>query len=101
MQDVWDFVTSHYPIRPEPEAHAIAGVSMGGGGAFHTAIKYPDRFKTAVGFIPPLNTRWEDCHGRYMANFDPNCWGWRTDFSRGREVVGRFYLVLHRPPERW
>jgi S-formylglutathione hydrolase FrmB len=94
MQDVWDFVMTHYSIRPEPEAHAVVGVSMGGGGAFHTAIKHPDRFKTAVGFIPPLNNRWEDCHGHYMANFDPNCWGWRTDFSRGREVLGRFYLFF-------
>jgi hypothetical protein len=29
-----------------------------------------------------------------MANFDPDCWGWRTDFSRTREVVGRFYGVV-------
>jgi S-formylglutathione hydrolase FrmB len=94
MQDVWDFVTSHYPIRPEPEAHAVVGVSMGGGGAFHTTIKYQDRFKSAVGFMPPLNTRWEDCHGRYRGKFDPNCWGWRTDYSRGREVLGRFYLIF-------
>jgi S-formylglutathione hydrolase FrmB len=94
MQDVWDFLTTNYPIRPEPEAHAIVGVSMGGGAAFHTAIKYQDRFKTAVGFYPPLNSRWEDCHGRYRGKFDPNCWGWRTNFDRGREVLGRFYFVF-------
>jgi S-formylglutathione hydrolase FrmB len=94
MQDVWNFVTSHYSIRPEAEAHAVMGVSMGGGGAFHTAIKYPDRYKTAIGFLAPLNTRWEDCHGRTRAPFDPDCWGWRTDFSRGRELLGRFYLIF-------
>ena len=38
--------------------------------------------------------RWLDCHGRYMRDFDPDCWGWRTDFSRGHEVVGRFYGVV-------
>jgi S-formylglutathione hydrolase FrmB len=94
MVDVWDFLFQHFPIRPEREAHVMAGVSMGGGAAFHSAIKYRDRVGVAVAFMPPLNTRWEDCHGRYMSDFDPDCWGWRTDFSRGHEVVGRFYGVV-------
>ena len=89
MADVWDFVTSRYPVRPERGAHVIAGVSMGGGAAFNKAIKYPDLFRVAVGVFPPLNTRWEDCHGRYMANFDPCCWGWRTNFNRPCSAVGR------------
>ena len=57
-------------------------------------MKYRDRVKVVVGVAPPLNNRWLDCHGRYMRNFDPDCWGWRTDFSRGHEVVGRFYGVV-------
>jgi S-formylglutathione hydrolase FrmB len=94
MVDVWDFLFSHYPLRPEPEAHVIAGVSMGGGAAFNKAIKYPDRFRVVVGIFPPVNLRWENCRGRYMANFDPNCWGWREDFQRPLEPVGRFYFGL-------
>ncbi len=94
MKDVWEFLLANYSIRPEREAHAIAGASMGGGAAFNKAIKYPERFGVVVGFFPPVNLRWEDCHGRYMADFDPCCWGWREDFSRGHEVVGRFYLVV-------
>jgi S-formylglutathione hydrolase FrmB len=94
MQDVWTFVHEHYPIRPEPEAHVLAGVSMGGGAAFNLGMKYRDRVKVVVGFFPPVNTRWVNCRGRYMANFDPECWGWRTDVSRGHEVVGRFYGVI-------
>ena len=94
MQDVWEFLFANYPLRPEREAHAVVGVSMGGGAAYHTAFKYPDRFGTALAFIPPLNVRWEDCHGHNMANFDPCCQGWRTEFNRGNQVVGRFYLVL-------
>ncbi len=97
MQDVWNFVLEHYPIRPEREAHVLAGVSMGGGAAYNLAIKYRDRFKVVVGFYPPLNTRWLDCHGHYFGNFDPCCWGWRTDFSNGNETVGRFYLVYKIP----
>jgi pimeloyl-ACP methyl ester carboxylesterase len=94
MADVWDFVTSRYPVRPEPGAHVIAGVSMGGGAAFNKAIKYPDRFQTVLGIFPPLNVRWTDCRGRWNAPFDPDCWGWRTDFDRPCHVVGRFYGVV-------
>jgi S-formylglutathione hydrolase FrmB len=94
MQDVWPFMLQNYPIRPEREAHVIAGASMGGGAAFNLGIKYRDCFGIVLGIFPPLNTRWIDCHGRYMRNFDPACWGWRTDFSHGREVVGRFYGVV-------
>src|SRR5262245_51228352 len=94
MVDVWNFLHEHFPIRPEREAHVMAGVSMGGGAAYNKGIKYRDRIGVVLGIFPPLNTRWIDCHGRYLANFDPNCWGWRTDYSRRREVVGRFYGVI-------
>ena len=94
VQDVWSFLIQSYPIRPERQAHILAGVSMGGGAAYNLGIKYRDRFGAVVGVFPPLNTRWIDCHGRYMGNFDPCCWGWRTDFSRRNEVIGRFYGVI-------
>jgi pimeloyl-ACP methyl ester carboxylesterase len=94
VQDVWNFVVQNYPIRPEREAHVLAGVSMGGGGAYNLGIKNRDRFGGVVGVFPPLNMRWIDCHGRYFGNFDPDCWGWRTDFSRRYEVIGRFYGVI-------
>jgi S-formylglutathione hydrolase FrmB len=94
MTDVWDFLVKNYPIRPEPEAHVLAGVSMGGGGAFNLAIKHRDRFKTVVGIFPAVNTRWLSCRGRYLDNFDPCCWGWREDYSHGWEVIGRFYGVI-------
>jgi pimeloyl-ACP methyl ester carboxylesterase len=93
IHDVWGFVQRHFPIRPEPEAHVLAGVSMGGGAAFNLGIKYRDQFKVVFGIFPPLNDRWMDCHGRYMSKFDPCCWGWRTDFSRGHEVIGRFGII--------
>jgi hypothetical protein len=90
MIDVWGFLTSRFPIRPERQAHAILGVSMGGGAAYNKAIKYPNCFGVVVGVFPPLNLRWQDCHGRYRGNFDPDCWGWRTDFRHRRTVIARF-----------
>jgi S-formylglutathione hydrolase FrmB len=91
VHDVYNFVVCHYLIRPEREAHVLAGVSMGGGGAYNLAMRHRDQFEVVLAIFPPLNTRWMDCHGDYRANFDPCCWRWRTDYSHRREVVGRFY----------
>lgn len=94
IQDVWAFAQQHYPIRPERDAHILAGMSGGAGAAFRLGIKYRAEFGVVFGIHPPLNTRWLDCHGRYFTPFDPNCWGWRTDLRRGREPVARFYGVV-------
>ena len=92
MEDVWNFLMENFPIRPEREAHGLAGASMGGFGAYNLAIKYPDRCKLVVGLFPALNLRWVDCHCRYRGNFDPCCWGWRTQL-RPNELIGRIYLL--------
>jgi S-formylglutathione hydrolase FrmB len=91
VHDVWDFLTAHFPIRPEAEAHILAGVSMGGFGAYNIAIKYPDRFRIVIGVLPALNIRWIDCRGHYMTNFDPRVWAWRNSANDPREVVGSFF----------
>jgi len=91
--DVWNFVVENFPIRPEREAHALMGASMGGFGAFNLGIKYRCRFHIIVGFFPAVNLRWMDCHGKYRANFDPCCWEWREKL-RPYEVVARFGPVL-------
>jgi S-formylglutathione hydrolase FrmB len=88
MEDVWNFVMENFPIRPEREAHALIGASMGGSAAFAQAIKHRDKIKVAIGFMPALNLRWVDCHDRYQSPFDPCCWGWRTKL-RPCEVIGR------------
>jgi S-formylglutathione hydrolase FrmB len=88
MDDVWNFLMDHFSIRPEREAHALIGVSMGGSAAFTQAIKHKDKVKIALGIMPALNLRWVDCHDRYQAPFDPCCWGWRTRL-KPFEVIGR------------
>ncbi|HWY86974.1 MAG TPA: alpha/beta hydrolase-fold protein, partial [Gemmataceae bacterium] len=88
MEDVWNFVMENFPIRPEREAHALIGASMGGSAAFAQAIKHRDKIKVAIGFMPALNLRWVDCHDRYQSPFDPCCWGWRTKLHPC-EVIGR------------
>jgi len=93
MVDVWNFVISRFPIRPERDAHTILGVSLGGAAAYNKAIKFSACFRHVVGLFPPLNLRWQDCHGNYHGNFDPNCWGWRTDFVHRRTVLAHFYGI--------
>jgi S-formylglutathione hydrolase FrmB len=91
MVDVWNFIASRFSIRPERDAHLILGVSFGGEAAFNKAIKYPCYFRHVVGIFPPLNLRWQDCHGHYRGRFDPCCWGWRTDYVHRGTVLARFY----------
>ncbi|MCL2119869.1 MAG: esterase family protein [Planctomycetaceae bacterium] len=38
------FVEKHFRVRPGKEHRAIAGISMGGQGAFYYAMKYPELF---------------------------------------------------------
>jgi S-formylglutathione hydrolase FrmB len=91
LQDVWDFVVTHYPILPDRCAHVIAGGSMGGFAAFNLGIKHRECFGVVLGVYPPLNLRWVNDRGRYFGNFNPKKWGWRCTVDQGHEVIARFY----------
>lgn len=94
IQDVWHgFVRRHFAVRPEREAHVLAGASMGGFGAYHLGFRNKPEFAHLVGIFPPLDLTYANCHGRYLADFDPLCRGVRTEFPRN-EIIGRFYGVL-------
>jgi S-formylglutathione hydrolase FrmB len=88
QQDLWNFMNCNFRIRPEREAHALIGASMGGTGAFSHGIKYKDRYKMVVGVMPAVNLRWVDADGHYESKFDPNNWGWRSRM-KPLEVIGR------------
>src|SRR5262249_26129273 len=92
LNDVWDFLALTFPIRSEREAHVLAGVAVGGLAAFNIALRHRYCFGTVIGIHPPLNLRWMDDKGNYMAKFNPCHWGWRTSFDHPGEVVGRFGL---------
>jgi S-formylglutathione hydrolase FrmB len=100
FNDVYGFVRAHFPIRPEREAHVLAGVSIGGGAAFYHGIVRRQEFGVAVGIFPPLNLRWVGCHGWYFANFDPEHWGWREHYCFGLLPAGKFYGGLITVPWR-
>jgi S-formylglutathione hydrolase FrmB len=94
--DVWNFVTQNFPVRPEREAHVLGGASMGGFGAYNLGFKYRDRFRVLVGIFPPLNVRYENCHGRYFANFDPDCFGVRESLKPFGPVARYFGVIVIR-----
>ncbi len=88
QQDVWGFLNANFRIRPEREAHALVGASMGGTGSFGHGIKYKERYKIVIGVFPAVNLRWTDARGHYESKFDPNNWGWRSQV-KPLEVIGR------------
>ena len=90
VTDVWNFVVERYSIRPEREAHVLAGASMGGFGAYNLGIKHREQFSVVVGIMPPLNTRYADCHGNVRSNFDPACFGINERY-RPLTPVAKFY----------
>ena len=94
LQDVWDFVCNRYPIRPERNAHVLAGVSMGGFAAFNIGMRHRDAFGIVAGIHPPLNLRWADVDGNPRAKFDPRRWGWRTGFDNPHEVIASYSGVF-------
>jgi len=85
--DVWDFMMGNFPIRPEREAHVLAGVSMGGGASFDLGMRNRDMIGVVAGIFPPLNLRWIGCDGDYMAKFDPKHWAWRDRITRPHEPI--------------
>ncbi len=92
-QDVWPWALRTFAVRPERDAHVIAGASMGGFGAFNVGFKQRDQFGHIAGVLPPLNLRYGDCYGRYLRDYDPDCFALRP-IERRNEVVGVFYGVL-------
>ncbi len=75
IEDVWNFLMCHFAIRPEREAHVLAGASMGGTSVFNLGFKHKDKFGVLVGIMPLLDLLYADCNGNHFAQFDPNCLG--------------------------
>ncbi|MFK3936239.1 alpha/beta hydrolase [Alkalihalobacillus sp. NPDC078783] len=50
-------VNTHFKIETSPEHTYVAGLSMGGYGAFKLALNHPDRFRAAASFSGALDVR--------------------------------------------
>lgn len=60
INDLVPFIDSAYPIKPGREAHAIAGLSMGGGQALNFGLAHLDTFAWVGAFSPAPNTKAAD-----------------------------------------
>jgi S-formylglutathione hydrolase FrmB len=92
MTDVWNFLFCHFAIRPEREAHVLAGASMGGLSAFNLAFKYREKVGVIVGIMPLLDLMYADGHGNHFGKFDPDCLG-RIDHYRRLASAGHVSFV--------
>lgn len=99
VQDIWCFIQRNFRIRPEREAHVLAGGSMGGYGAFHIGFSHREHFGVLAGILPALDIRYADCHDRYFSKYDPNC-VMERDHLRRQRVIGKFYGGLIMVRER-
>ncbi len=57
VDELIPWIDDRYRTVATREARAIAGLSMGGGGAMHYAAKHPDEFVYAAGYSPAVNLR--------------------------------------------
>ena len=95
VAEILPFLMQTYSIRPEREAHALAGISAGGFGAMTIALKHRDVFGTVATVGGPLNVRYDNCQGRYGDDFDPTTYRERTEYDP-EMIIARYYLRLVR-----
>lgn len=93
MIEVLGFLESRFPIRPERQAHAMAGISAGGFAAISLCMRHRDRFQIAAGLAAPVNLRVSNDRGKYFKNFRPDRYQWRNDY-RPKEIVARYFGII-------
>ncbi len=93
VQEVVPFVNRTYSIRPEREAHVILGTSAGGYGGMGLALKHRDLFGAIATLGGPLNMRYDNTEGRYLDDFDPATYRWKTCYDPN-EIAATYYHGL-------
>ena len=93
LQEVIPFVTGHYSVRPEREAHGILATSAGAFGGMGMALKHRDYFGAVATLGGPLNMRYDNQNGRYLEDFDPATFRWKTTYNP-HEIAATYYCGL-------
>ena len=95
VYEVMPFLMRTYSIRPEPQAHALIGVSAGGYGAMGIGLKHRDLFSIVATIAGPLNMRYDACPGGYRAQFDPATYRERMGYDP-ELIIARYYFGIIR-----
>ena len=95
VEDVVPLVDRLYRTRPEREARAIGGLSMGGEGALRLAMLNPDVFGIAAAHAPSLRTSYdqlsEDLRGLYG---EPERWRTLSPYWLARDGDAAERLII-------
>ena len=94
IQEIIPFLQSNYSIRPERQAHAIAGGSAGGFAALSIAIRYRQFFGMAATLNAPVNMLYDTRNEDPRADFDPSTYQWQEEYHP-RQIVGQFLCGLY------
>jgi hypothetical protein len=95
VQEVIPFVMKTYSIRPEREAHAILGTSAGGYGGMGLALKHREFFGAIATLGGPLNMRYDNTEGRYLDDFDPATYRWKTTYKPNEIAATYYHGLMH------
>lgn len=73
VKDLVELIDTRYRTLPTRESRAVTGFSMGGWGAMHLALKFPDVFSVAVAEAGRYNSRSQqaDALARDIARYHP------------------------------
>ena len=70
IKDLIPNVDANYRTIPRRESRAVQGLSMGGGGAFHLAFKYPEMFSMIYGMCAGVSDPNAAARGRARTAYD-------------------------------
>ena len=93
MQEVLPFLLSTYSIRPEKQAHILAGGSAGGFAAISLGIRYRNYFGVAAALNAPVNILYDTCHQDPREDFNLATFRWETTYHP-EQIAAQFFCGL-------
>lgn len=93
-QDVVPFMQANFSLRGDRDAMAVGGLSAGGFGAAHLALKRPDLFGHVISVSGGLNLRYNSTDG-YFGDFNPRTYRWQTEYHPN-QVIAKYLVGILR-----
>jgi predicted esterase len=94
-QDVIPFMRANFSLRTDREAMAAGGISAGGFGAAHLALKHPELIGHVLSISGGLNLRYDSTDGGYFGDFSPRTYRWQTVYQPN-QVIAKYLIGILR-----
>ena len=98
-RDLVAYVDTHYRTMPDRVSRGITGYSMGGGGAIHLGLTFPDVFGVAVGQAGPYNRDIEAWRDRGVAAASISDWNGFESGGSGRNMLSVLAATVSNPDQ--